>query len=372
MRGYAFVATSVVIGGCSLFTDLGGLDDPAPVTSIVVADSGTPDTSAGANDASSPSADATPDAKPANTRYARTLTLTAAADGNKLDAGYTYCARLPAGVINTAITEGKLRSDLGDLRIHGANGPIETVVDVLGVGRAEVCFELERVIGPGATDSYELRYGDSIAQLPVVDRTKFFSFHDAFTGPKVDTDKWLVWGTPEIANGRLELRKGAEHGITTVAANDDVPVEASLEIRAEVPAPSANALVRDAGTFYYWLGFQHAGDFDAYYPWEVFIARGKFMIQPEVMTESGACVSICTQSYTVQTTAPRIYRIDRTASAVTFMYDDDTTYVAPQAAGDLSIMIRSFLSDGDLYVYWVRARPLVVEPMLSIGDEKTL
>jgi hypothetical protein len=374
MRGVAFVAASVVIGGCSLFTDLGGLEDAPPSTIIVVADGG--GLGDGAVTSSSDAAgatDAVADVVPANVRYSRTLTLNASLNGAPLGIGYTHCVRLAPDVINQAITEGKLRADLGDLRIHGANGEIPAVVDPLGPGRAEVCWKLERAIAPGASDTYELRYGDPAAQTQTVTRSSFFDFYDGFAGTAVDTAKWLVWGTPVVANGRLELRKGAEHGITTIAASDSVPTEASLEIRAEIPTPSSDALVRDAGTFYYWLGFQHTGDWDAYYPWEVFIARGKFMIQPEVMTESGTCASICTQSYTVQTTDRRIYRVDRASSSVTFMYDDDTTYTAAQAPGDLSIMVRTFLEDSDLYVYWVRARPLVSpEPALAVGVEKTL
>lgn len=91
----------------------------------------------------------------------------------------------------------------------------------------------------------------------------------------------------------------------------------------------------------------------------------------ELQTESGTCQGNCAQAYNIQTTANRLYRIDRTASSTIFTYDDGTTYTAPQTAGELSIMIRTFLADSDLYVYWVRARPLVFpEPALVIGAEK--
>ena len=91
------------------------------------------------------------------------------------------------------------------------------------------------------------------------------------------------------------------------------------------------------------------------------------------MTGDGACVGNCAQSYNLQTTDRRVYRIDRMDASVLFQYDDGTTYTAPQAAGDLSIMIRSFLQDSDVYVYWVRARGIASpEPTLEIGAERTL
>jgi hypothetical protein len=375
MRGVAFVTAGVVVGGCSLFTDLGGLEDPPPSTIIVQAEGGTTD-----GDTSSPrdaggTVDAPgTDAPPANIRYARTLTLMGDATAATIDAGSTHCIRLGPEVIATAITQKKMRPDLGDLRIYGTTGPLDIVVDPLAVGRAEVCFKLEHSIGSGVSDTYELRYGDPSATQPSISRGSFFSFYEGFGGTTVDTSKWQVWGAPVVTGQRLELRKGAESGITTTSTTDGVPASTSLEIKVEVPNPGSELVTNEAGAqFYYWFGFQRYGDFTALEPWAVFIERLKLTINAEQKNESGTCLNICQQPYNIQTADKRIYRIDRHAAGTVFAYDDDTKYTTTQAAGDLSIMIRSYLKDSDLYVYWVRARPLVFpEPTLTIGDEKTL
>lgn len=73
------------------------------------------------------------------------------------------------------------------------------------------------------------------------------------------------------------------------------------------------------------------------------------------------------------TDATRIYRIDRHESGVMFTYDDGKTSSALGASGDMAILIRNSLAASDIFVDWIRARPLVwPEPTVAVGAEKTL
>lgn len=178
---------------------------------------------------------------------------------------------------------------------------------------------------------------------------------------------------PVVDAGVLVLPAGAAHGITTTAATDGVPGEASLEIRVAVTRPDSDPVPYDGGPFYYWLGFQHEGDFAADRPWSLFVARGKSTIQAEHATTSGTCSSGCGSGSTLQSTESRIYRVDRWSGGVRFVLDDGTPFDAAGSSGDLSIMIRSFLAQSDVVVSWVRARPIVwPEPAVAIGPEKAL
>ena len=97
MRRIAFVTASVGVGACSLLTDFGGLDDPAPSAIIVVVDGG-------ANDGEPTSATdggptildgANGDATTITGGYGRVLTLSASQSGPTADASTVRICAAP-------------------------------------------------------------------------------------------------------------------------------------------------------------------------------------------------------------------------------------------------------------------------------------
>lgn len=99
---------------------------------------------------------------------------------------------------------------------------------------------------------------------------------------------------------------------------------------------------------------------------------GTTAIAAEHETTAGTCTGGCDETAIGQTSAFRIYRIDRAGDKVGFLYDDGTTFTASGSNGDLSVMLRSYLVTSDVLVDWARARPLIVpEPTAALGPEQT-
>ena len=366
-RGAARAWLAVVAGcgvGCSLFTDLGGFDEGEGVTTQP-----TPDAGADAPGAEDAPGDAEVDAGGYRPRYQGRFSITNNASV-AMPASFPVCAYGLKAL--DLVTAGKLRADFGDLRIFGATGERRRVIDVRAGGVTVTCFRTDRPIAPGGKDEgYVVRYGDPNMAPPPPAEVDVFTFWDGFDGTSLSA-KWLTFGAPKVAGGVLTLPAG-EHGVTTVAALDGVPLAASLELRVKVADPDSDPVPRDGGTFYYWFGFQHKGDFEASQPWSIFVARGKGQIHAEHKTVSGSCEPGCGDVYYPQRTDFRVYRIDRTEAAVGFLYDDGKAWIAEGSNGDESIMIRNWLAASELQVDWVRARPIVEPaPTISAAEEEVL
>lgn len=379
MGRHAFVAASVGIAGCSLFTDLGGFDE-APTTVLVPDGSSAGDSDTPSNDGSTGAdvaVDAGVDSAPITAKYARSLTVTNTAEPT-IAAGNAACTVLASDVVSAAVTNGKMRADLADLRIHGPSGnEVSRTADLLPQGRAYVCFTLEQAIAKNGAATYEMRHGDPNATPAPAGGV--FPFVDDFdvvpSGPK-----WSTRGTPSVVNGRLKLPAGAVTAIATAPGADGVPTNASMVVSMQVVNPTSNALAKDAGNaedyFFWWVGFQRFGDFAEGEPWMVFIGREVGGIRAENKQNTsggGPCATPCSDVTYGLTDATRIYRIDRHEGGVVFTYDDGKTFAPLGASGDLAIMIRNSLATSDIFVDWVRARPIVwPEPTVAVGAEKAL
>lgn len=380
MRRFAFVTASVIGGGCSLFTDLGGLDEPPPNVTVTPDGASTEDAIAPTTDAPSGTDapfDAGIDSAPIAAKYARTVAVTNVAS-DPIPAGNAACTVLAADVVSAAVTAQKMRADLADLRVYAPTGKeVSRTADVLPGGRAYVCFTLETAIANGASAIYEMRYGDRNATPAPTHGV--FPFVDEFdtmpTGPK-----WSTKGNPSVANGRLKLPAGAVTSILTPPGSDGVPISASLVLSVQIANPTSAAVSKDAGNaedyFFYWFGFQRYGDFAEGEPWMVFIERDIGSIKAEnkqTGASAGPCATTCAGSNVGQSDKSRIYRIDRHLSGVLFTFDDGQTFAPQGTSGDMAIMIRNSLAASDMFVDWVRARPLVwPEPAMAVGAEKTL
>jgi len=118
-------------------------------------------------------------------------------------------------------------------------------------------------------------------------------------------------------------------------------------------SPQSGSIITDGGKqHFYWFGFQHAGDFVANEPWSIFVSRMSGSIRTEHVSFAGACATYCESPDRMQTSASRLYRIDRTENGVSFLYDDGTFVEEPDGLGDMSIMIRSSLKDSGLLSVW--------------------
>jgi hypothetical protein len=307
---------------------------------------------------------------PIAAKYQRTLPIANGA-AVELPAQYTVCFAAPGIVGADLIASGHVRADLADLRVFGPSGEIHRVIDTLTPSRTELCFRLERAIAAGTTDDgYSLHYGDPSAAPPPDTSADVFAFFDGFDGAAIDK-RWLMNGAPTLAGGILVLPKNGEPGLTTTATSDGVDTTASLEIRAKVDDPSSAP--ETSSGYYWWLGFQHTGDFTANAPWDVFIGRSKNTVEAEHNTLTGSCTGGCDDNALGQTSDFRIYRVDRSTAVVDFYYDDGTKFEGAGSNGDLSIMLRNFLVTSDVEIDWVRARPLVApEPTTVLGPETSI
>jgi hypothetical protein len=377
MRRFAFATASVIAGGCSLFTDLGGLDE-APTTIVGGPDgSSTGDvvttTDAGGNDAPS---DAGIDSAPITPKYLRAITIANGAS-ESIPAGNSVCTVLAADVVSVAVNAGKMRGDLADLRVYGPNRTeVSRTVDALPSGRAYLCFTLEVAIANGGSATYEMGYGDPNATPGPTNGV--FSFVDEFdtvpAGPK-----WSIRGTPSVTNGRLKLPAGAVTSILTPPGTDGIPLQASIVLSVQITNPTSQALPKDAGNtedyFFWWFGFQRYGDFAEGEPWMVFIGRdpGSIRAENKQTGASGPCLTTCVDTAYGLNDGKRIYRIDRHANGVVFTYDDGKSFAPSGASGDMAILIRNSLATSDMFVDWVRGRPIVwPEPTVGVGPETTL
>jgi len=352
---FAFLAAA--LSACALFPsvgDLGGSDADADADAATA-----PDVT---NDVT-----VLPDAvdeidAPAQTLYARTITI--ANGSNTLPKGYTIGVSFAESELQAAISAGKMRSDLADLRVSGSSGERDRLVDAPPLARV-VWFSLAAPIAAGATDtSYEITYGDPNASSPPADGTKVFDFFDDFPGSSVDGSKWMTQGTVNVGGGFMTMPQGGLGAMTTLS----LPPTSTVELRAKIADPTSDP---DGNTgFYYWFGFQHTGDFVADDPWVVWIARDKGSVGAE--QESDGCPSDCASATQSQTTSFRYYGIERQPAQTIFSVDGAESYTTTAAINDqaLSLMIRNYLVTSDLVVDWIRAHARVYpEPAVTLGPE---
>ncbi len=290
-----------------------------------------------------------------------------------LPAGFAIRVSLDPTLANL-LTQGKVKADLSDLRVigDGSLGDRDRIVDpATGPAPPAVTFALALPIAAGATDtSYALYYGDPAATAAPADGTKVFTIYDDFTTGIASF--WLQNDGPITSGGKLVLRAGHTDALTTAAGS--LQIVSAVELVAKVIDPTSAPTVQSAGTFYYWFGYQHRGDFTASDPWILWIARGKSQIHTEQKSPTG-CETECDGPTTLpQDTAPHYYAIQRDPSATRFYLDGAlSTTTTVMNTADYSVMVRNFLATSDVDIDYVRARARVSpDPTTTLGAEENL
>ena len=339
MRWCALLAVAAS-SACALFPDLGGL----------TGDAGVADTSTDAASAVS---------------YARTITITNNATVS-LPVGYTIGVVFPETDLDAAIGAGKIRSDLGDLRARGTTGEIDRIVDAPPLARV-VWFSLTAPIAAGATDTtYSLTYGAADAGTPPANGAAVFGFYDDFDGATLDSH-WLSLKAMTPSNGTLTFKQGADDALTTMVEDP----QTTVELRVQVTNPASSDGSGDPSSYTYWFGFQHTGDFNESAPWALWLSSAVSTISANEANDG--CSNGCESSNIPQTTAFRIYGIERAPKETIYSVDGAMSYTANSAINDqpMSIMIRNFLVASDIVVDWVRSRTQIYpQPTVTLGVER--
>jgi len=302
-------------------------------------------------------------------RYRRRITIATSAT---LPAGFTI--RIPlASLLATLVAEGKVNADYSDLRVigDGALGERDRIVDPPG-GLAPVAasFSLAQAIS-GTDTAYALYYGAPSSGAAPANGSAVFPVYDDFSSGIASF--WLQNDAPTTSNGKLVLRAGHTDAVTTNAASDNLPIVSAVELVANVIDPTSDATVQSAGTFWYWFGYQHTGDFTASDPWIVWIARGKSEIHGEQKSPVG-CENECDGPQVTQDTASHYFAIERDPTGTRFYRDGSLSFSDTDTNNaDYSVMIRNFMATSDLDVDWVRARARTSpDPTVTLGAEETL
>jgi len=298
------------------------------------------------------------------TTYQRTLTVTAA---DALSTGYVVGFQLDTASL---VSQGKMRPDLNDLRVFDPTGAeLDRVVDT---GTPSfVWFAITRAIASGASDTYAAHYGNPSAGAAPANGSAVFSFYDDFTGSTLSS-QWITLGSPTVSGGSVRLHAWESDAspdpdsMRTNPQTDEVQAASWLQIDATVTNPASPA---DAvNGFWYWIGFQRQGDFDASLPWVLWISRQKNQVQAEDVdvdaSFTGGAVGQDAQQHT--------YVIARAPTSTTFYRDGMQAYSAPYAnTTDYALMLRNYTQASDVVVNLVRDRPLVDnEPTVTVGAEK--
>jgi hypothetical protein len=302
-------------------------------------------------------------------RYRRRITINSAA----LPAGFTI--RVPlASLLATLVAEGKVNADFSDLRVigDGTLGERDRIVDPPGgLAPVAVNFSIMLALSAGTSTDYALYYGAPSSGAAPANGSAVFPVYDDFTSGIASF--WLQNDGPTTSGGKLVLRAGHTDALTTNAASDKLPIVSAVELVANVIDPTSDATVQSAGTFWYWFGYQHTGDFSASNPWVVWIARGKSEIHGEQKSPVG-CENECDGPQVAQNTASHYYAIERDPSATRFYFDGTLSYTASDTnTEDYSVMLRNFMATSDLDIDWVRARARTSpDPTITLGAEETL
>lgn len=305
--------------------------------------------------------------------YRRRITIQNGS-ASTLPIGFTI--RLPLGqTLGTLVTQGKVKTDLADLRVigDGAIGERDRIVDpATGPAPAAVSFSLAQPIAAGATSSaYALYYGAPSATGAPANGSAVFPLFDDFTsGIK---SLWLKNSAPTTDAGQLLLRANQTDALTTTAASDGVPIVSAIELIASVSNPNSDPTPQTEGTFYYWFGYQHTGDFSASDPWIVWIARAKNQVRAEQKSPVG-CEMECSGPAAAQNTSPHYYAIERDPTATRFYLDGALSFTSTVTnSADYSPMIRNYSATSELRVDYIRARARVSpDPEITLAGEESL
>lgn len=313
---------------------------------------------------------AVPDVMPSAFMYKRQLTIENTSNMT-LPLGFTI--RVAAGTtIGNLLSQGKVRPDLADLRVIGTvAGERDRIIDVQnGVAPPALWFSLASPLPAGAiTTDYALYYGAPTASIAPTSGPAVFPVYDDFTNGVGAF--WLKSDAPSANGGQLVLRANRTDAITTTAATDKVPIVSAIDLVASVSNPQSEPTMHPDGTFYYWFGYQHTGDFNASDPWVVWIARGKGEVKAEQKSPVG-CEAECAGGNASQNTAAHHYAIERDPTVTRFYRDGALLYTATVTNNaDYSLMVRNFSATSELRVDFVRARARVSpDPIVTIGAEQ--
>lgn len=316
-------------------------------------------------------ADANVDANTSTFLHRRRITIHNSST-SQLPAGFTIT--VPFSPLATLVSTGSVKPDFSDLRIIGDTvGERDRIVDPPG-GPAPVAihFSLGTPIAPGATSNeYAIYYSYPAAPAAPAVGTNVFPVYEDFT--TAISNVWMQHDAPQVTGGNLVLRAGHTDAITTTASADNVPIISAMSLVATVPNPASDPTVQPEGTFWYWFGYQHTGDFTASDPWIVWISRGKNGIGAEQKSPVG-CETGCSPTPGSQDTATHYYRIERDPGETRFYRDGAVPItITVQNTEDYSLMLRNYMATSDLVIDYVRARARVSpDPTVSLGPEETL
>jgi hypothetical protein len=330
-----------------------------------------------ATDARSPDAppdvaeDANVDADTATFKHRRRISIHNLSN-QAMPAGFTIT--VPFQPLANLVSTGAVKADFSDLRIIGDSvGERDRIIDPPG-GPAPVAisFSLGVPIAAGATSTeYAIYYSYPSAGAAPEVGTNVFPVYDDFSS--AISNVWMKNDAPQVTSGHLVLRAGHTDAITTTASADNIPIVSSMSLVATVIDPTSNPTTQPEGTFYYWFGYQHTGDFSASDPWVVWIARGKGGIGAEQKSPVG-CETGCEPTPGTQDTAAHYYKVERSPGETKFYRDSAAPVtITVQNTEDYSLMLRNYMATSDLLIDWVRAQARVTpDPAISLGAEETL
>jgi hypothetical protein len=290
-----------------------------------------------------------------------------------------YTVRVPLDPVNFPASE--TRADLNDVRVFGdpPAGEYDRVIDTAPPGQTRALWiALAQPIAAGASDtSYSVYYGDANAGAPPADATKVFPFYDGFDNGAQLSPFWMSNGAPTVGGGTITMHQGMQDAVTTNATTDTLATLSALEWRSKLTDPASAGQVVGSDTFWWWIGYQHEGDFDPSDPWIVWIQRSGSPVDvhgERKIPSSATCMNGCNGapvSPAVDTNF-HVYRIERDAAATRFYYDGVLSYsISDPNNTDHSAMIRDYSITSDLVVDWIRGRALTEpEPAVTVGAEQ--
>lgn len=310
-------------------------------------------------------------AMPSSFLYRRRITIKNNA-ALTMPAGFTV--KVPLATLASLVTAGKVKADFSDLRVIGdVASERDRVVDPpTGVAPPAVWFSLATSLAPGQTTTdFALYYGFPTSGAAPANGSAVFQIYDDFTTGI--SNQWLKNDAPTTTAGKLILRANRTDALTTNAATDGIGIVSAIELSVAVTNPDSNPTVQTNGTFYYWFGYQHTGDFVESDPWIVWIARGKGQLHGEQKSPVG-CEAGCDGPYLNQDTAQHYYAIERDPAASRFYRDGTLTFTSTVGnSTDYSPMLRNFAESSDMHIDWVRVRARVpAEPSVTVGNEEAL
>jgi hypothetical protein len=316
-------------------------------------------------------ADANVDANTATFKHRRRITIHNGSSST-MPAGFTIT--VPFAPLASLVTTGAVKADFSDLRVIGDTvGERDRIVDPPAKPTpVAISFSLGTPIAAGATSTeYAIYYTYATAGAAPAVGGNVFPVYDDFT--TAISSAWMQHDGPSVSGGNLVLRGGHTDAITTTSSADNIPIISAIELVATVVDPTSNPTTQPEGTFYYWFGYQHTGDFNASDPWVVWIARGKSGIGAEQKSPVG-CEAGCEPTPGTQDTAAHYYRIERDPNETHFIEDSATPVViSVQNTEDYSLMVRNYMATSDLLVDYVRGRARVTpDPTITLGAEEAL